>query len=62
MPFTKKVISDVWMSVFHECITFLDVVEPYMPDQVLRQFGYTQSIPIDPIATLTVCRSSNIQK
>ena len=62
MPFTKKVINDVWMSAFQGCISFLDVVEPYMPDRVLRQFGYTQSIPHNPIPPLTVCRSSNIRK
>ncbi|XP_028055711.1 protein MAIN-LIKE 1-like [Camellia sinensis] len=34
----------------HGCLKCLDVVEPYHPDRVLRQFGKVQTIPDAPLA------------
>ena len=62
MPFAKNVFRNAWMSSFQGCVCFLNIVEPYMPDRVLRQFGYTQSIPTEPIAPIKACRSANIRK
>ena len=28
-------------------IRYRDIIEPYMPDRVLRQLGYVQVIPVD---------------
>ena len=36
-------------STYRGTIRFLDIVEPYMPDRVVRQFGRVQSRPLDPI-------------
>ncbi|KAL8534877.1 hypothetical protein ACS0TY_010780 [Phlomoides rotata] len=37
------------VTLFHGCISAGDIVEPYLPERVLRQFGYVQIIPPMPI-------------
>ncbi|KAL3619208.1 hypothetical protein CASFOL_036778 [Castilleja foliolosa] len=37
------------VTYYHGCISAHDVLEPYNPDRVLRQFGYIQTIPNDPV-------------
>lgn len=46
------------MSFYHGCIRALDVVEPYHPDRVLRQFGYVQTIPSNPIVPSRAIRGA----
>ena len=38
------------VTFYHGCLKCLDVVEPYHPDRVLRQFGKVQTIPDAPLA------------
>ncbi|XP_028097081.1 serine/threonine-protein phosphatase 7 long form homolog [Camellia sinensis] len=38
------------VTFYHGCLKCLDVVEPYHPDRVLRQFGRVQTIPDAPLA------------
>ncbi|KAH6772489.1 hypothetical protein C2S51_010893 [Perilla frutescens var. frutescens] len=37
------------MTFYEGCITACDIVEPYLPDRVLRQFGRVQTIPHPPL-------------
>ena len=45
-------------SFFCGCLRALDVIEPYHPQRVLRQFGYVQTIPPAPLAPLRASRGS----
>ncbi|XP_028081231.1 protein MAIN-LIKE 2-like [Camellia sinensis] len=38
------------VTFYHGCLKYLDVVEPYYPDRVLRQFGRVQTILDAPLA------------
>ncbi|XP_028094060.1 protein MAIN-LIKE 1-like [Camellia sinensis] len=38
------------VTFYHGCLKCLDVVKPYHPDRVLRQFGRVQTIPDAPVA------------
>ena len=40
------------------CIKCMDIVEPYHPDRVLRQFGRVQSIPLAPLSPMRAVRGS----
>ncbi|KAL3649772.1 hypothetical protein CASFOL_006175 [Castilleja foliolosa] len=40
-------LSDI--SYYSGCLSAHDVVEPYYPERVLRQFGFVQTIPRDPV-------------
>ncbi|XP_012853785.1 PREDICTED: uncharacterized protein LOC105973309 [Erythranthe guttata] len=51
-PFGLKVASEVGKTVHHGTIRWMDTVEPYMPDRVLRQFGFRQIKPADLIRPL----------
>ncbi|XP_012827786.1 PREDICTED: serine/threonine-protein phosphatase 7 long form homolog [Erythranthe guttata] len=51
-PFGLEVASEVGKTVHHGTIRWMDTVEPYMPDRVLRQFGFRQIKPADPIRPL----------
>ncbi|KAH6807024.1 hypothetical protein C2S51_028132 [Perilla frutescens var. frutescens] len=37
------------VTFYEGCITACDIVEPYLPDRVLRQFGRVQTIPHPPL-------------
>ena len=40
------------------CLKCMDIVEPYHPDQVLRQFGRVQRIPPTPLAPQRATRGA----
>ncbi|KAI5677718.1 hypothetical protein M9H77_08668 [Catharanthus roseus] len=42
-------IRACWVSTWHEFVAYVDYVESYMLDWILRQFGYRQCIPAHPI-------------
>ena len=46
------------ISFFCGCLRALDVIEPYHPHRVLRQFGYVQTIPPAPLAPIRASRGS----
>ncbi|KAL8555776.1 hypothetical protein ACS0TY_003551 [Phlomoides rotata] len=46
---------------FHGCIVCGDIVELYIPDRVLRQYGYVQTIPEWPLAARVVRGGSSKQ-
>ncbi|XP_012841302.1 PREDICTED: serine/threonine-protein phosphatase 7 long form homolog, partial [Erythranthe guttata] len=48
-PFGPNVARDVEKTLHHGTIRFMDTIEPYMCDRVLRQFGFRQIIPASPI-------------
>ncbi|KAI8541718.1 hypothetical protein RHMOL_Rhmol08G0084200 [Rhododendron molle] len=57
-PYTdrRQVVADV---VFYTgCIRAMAVLEPYLPDKVLRQFGMVQLVPGPPLVPLVPLRGS----
>ncbi|MCL7034271.1 hypothetical protein MKW94_022542 [Papaver nudicaule] len=44
------------IAFYSGCLTAFEVVEPYHPDRVLRQFGRFQRIPNSPYSPVDVCR------
>ncbi|KAI8551551.1 hypothetical protein RHMOL_Rhmol06G0195600 [Rhododendron molle] len=58
-PYTdrRQVVADV---VFYTgCIRAMAVLEPYLPDRVLRQFGMVQLVPGPPLVPLRGSRGGN---
>ncbi|KAL2930407.1 Protein MAIN-LIKE 1 [Bienertia sinuspersici] len=49
LPYGSNVADNFPLSLYHGCIRYSSTIEPYMPDRVLRQFGYVQTPPIPPI-------------
>ncbi|EYU45049.1 hypothetical protein MIMGU_mgv1a027055mg [Erythranthe guttata] len=50
VPFGVNVSLDVPKIIYHGKIRWLEIVEPYMPDRFLRQFGWKQIvIPASPL-------------
>ena len=49
-------------STYRGTIRFTDVVEPYMPDRALRQFGRQQSRPLDVIPPTSAQRPAQLDK
>ncbi|KAI5660161.1 hypothetical protein M9H77_28954 [Catharanthus roseus] len=47
-PLTQE-IQACWVSTWHGFVVYFDFVELYMPDRILRQFGFRQCIPAHPI-------------
>ncbi|KAL8546670.1 hypothetical protein ACS0TY_006409 [Phlomoides rotata] len=50
------------VSFFYGCIVCGNVVEPYMPDRVLRQFSYVQTIPENPLISRVKRRGGNYKR
>ncbi|RWR94760.1 serine/threonine-protein phosphatase 7 long form [Cinnamomum micranthum f. kanehirae] len=50
------------ISFFCGCLRALDVIEPYHPHRVLRQFGYVQTIPSAPLAPIRASRGTTAGK
>ncbi|RWR93234.1 serine/threonine-protein phosphatase 7 long form isoform X1 [Cinnamomum micranthum f. kanehirae] len=50
------------ISFFCGCLRALDVIEPYHLHRVLRQFGYVQTIPSAPLATIRASRGTTAGK
>lgn len=52
MPYGDRVLDfqgEFRLSTYRGTIRIGDIVEPYMPDRVLRQFGFVQTIPQERI-------------
>ncbi|KMT08947.1 hypothetical protein BVRB_6g136610 [Beta vulgaris subsp. vulgaris] len=49
VPYVINVVHNLPLSLYHGCIRYASIIEPYMPDRVLRQFGYVQTRPMSPI-------------
>ncbi|XP_058216531.1 protein MAINTENANCE OF MERISTEMS-like [Rhododendron vialii] len=52
----RQVVADI--ALYTGCICCMIVVEPYLPDRVLRQFGLVQLVPGPPLAPLRGTRGS----
>ena len=50
------------ISFFCGCLRALDVIEPYHPHRVLRQFGYIQTIPPAPLTLIHATRGTTAGK
>ena len=50
------------ISFFCGCLRSLDVIEPYHPHRVLRQFGHVQTIPPTPLTPIRASRGSTTGK
>ncbi|KAL8511963.1 hypothetical protein ACS0TY_018428 [Phlomoides rotata] len=48
-PLVREMYPFDPVTLFHSCLYEGDVVEPYIPEQVLMQYGYVQTIPLIPI-------------
>ena len=48
------------IAFFSGCLKCIDVVEPYHPERVLRQFGRIQMIPRTPLAPTRASRGSTV--
>ncbi|XP_012842066.1 PREDICTED: serine/threonine-protein phosphatase 7 long form homolog [Erythranthe guttata] len=59
-PFGPNVARDVEKTLHHGTIRFMDTIESYMSDRVLRQFGFRQIIPASPIQPM--CGSKRERK
>lgn len=56
-PYLLQEINDVQFSMYHNLLSFFDIVEPYMLERFLRQFEWQQDIPISSvIRPITTCR------
>ncbi|KAI8560677.1 hypothetical protein RHMOL_Rhmol04G0276000 [Rhododendron molle] len=57
-PYTdrRQVVADVF---YTGCIRAMAVLEPYLPDRVLRQFGMVQLVPGPPLVPLRGSRGAN---
>ncbi|KAL2925977.1 Serine/threonine-protein phosphatase 7 long form-like protein [Bienertia sinuspersici] len=49
LPYGSNVAENFPLSLYHGCIRYCSTIEAYMPDHILRQFGYVQTPPIAPI-------------
>ncbi|KAL2900814.1 Serine/threonine-protein phosphatase 7 long form-like protein [Bienertia sinuspersici] len=49
LPYGSNVADNFPLSLYHGCLRYSSTIELYMPDRVLRQFGYVQTPPIAPI-------------
>ncbi|KAG5535793.1 hypothetical protein RHGRI_023533 [Rhododendron griersonianum] len=52
----RQVVADI--ALYTGCICCMIVVEPYLPDRVLRQFGLVKLVPGPPLAPLRGTRGS----
>ncbi|KAI5673291.1 hypothetical protein M9H77_13655 [Catharanthus roseus] len=59
MPYRTQDVRDCWVSTWQCFIAYFDCVEPYMPDRVLRQFGFRQCISAHPIQPWEARRPPN---
>ncbi|KAK9089142.1 hypothetical protein Scep_028224 [Stephania cephalantha] len=50
------------MAFYSGKIKYMDVVEPYHPERILRQFGHVQSIPDPPYRPLEAHRGPSANK
>ncbi|CAI0402328.1 unnamed protein product [Linum tenue] len=60
-PFGLRPGEMVSRSLYSGVIRCMSVEEMYDPSRCLRQFGYVQTIPSDPLPPVDVCRSANVK-
>ncbi|CAI0420235.1 unnamed protein product [Linum tenue] len=60
-PFGPRPGEMVSRSLYSGVIRCMSVEEMYDPSRCLRQFGYVQTIPSDPLPPVDVCRSANVK-
>ncbi|XP_012836256.1 PREDICTED: serine/threonine-protein phosphatase 7 long form homolog [Erythranthe guttata] len=55
LPYGPGVHTSIPRTLYHGTIQYMWIVEPYMPDRVLRQFGFVQTIPRGLISSMEPC-------
>ncbi|KAI8542695.1 hypothetical protein RHMOL_Rhmol08G0158800 [Rhododendron molle] len=55
-------LDDLHLTSYTRCIRDMAVLEPYLPDRVLRQFGVVQLVPGPPLVPLRDSRGVNETK
>ncbi|XP_021730494.1 protein MAIN-LIKE 1-like [Chenopodium quinoa] len=61
LPYGVDVARRVPATLFFGCIQYQAIIEPYMPDRVVRQLGFVQDIPRTIIRPEKAKRSTNLK-
>ncbi|XP_012827725.1 PREDICTED: uncharacterized protein LOC105949006 [Erythranthe guttata] len=55
LPYGRDIHESIPRTLYHGTIQYMWVVEPYMPDRCVRQFGWVQDIPRSLIPSMKPC-------
>ncbi|XP_012830041.1 PREDICTED: uncharacterized protein LOC105951197 [Erythranthe guttata] len=55
LPYGRDIHESIPRMLYHGTIQYMWVVEPYMPDRCVRQFGWVQDIPRGLIPSMEPC-------
>ncbi|XP_012845957.1 PREDICTED: serine/threonine-protein phosphatase 7 long form homolog [Erythranthe guttata] len=55
LPYGRDIHESIPRTLYHGTIQYMWVVEPYMPDRCVRQFGWVQDIPRGLIPSMEPC-------
>ncbi|CAI0446283.1 unnamed protein product [Linum tenue] len=60
-PFTLRPGEMISHSLYSGVIRCMSVEDMYNPSRCMRQFGYVQTIPSDPLHLVDVCQAANVE-
>ena len=61
LPYGGDPVRSVPTTLFTGCIRYRSIIEPYMPDRVIRQLGFVQTIPRSIIRPEKARRPANLK-